>query len=661
MYNLLVNKNADIGKAYRQYRHEKHNARRSNAWLYLLKLNIQYRVHLQSGHTPKPSFHKTKIILEAGSESFLAKRESSIAFAKKLAAYDVISFDVFDTLIFRPFSKPTDLFFLIGSKLNYLDFERIRIEMEELARTKAQKSKQTREVFFEEIWTTIEEEVGINCNVGMDTELATELQFCFANPYMLQVVQELQLQEKKIVLISDMYLGKERIQKLLTYCGYEGLEDCFVSCDYEQSKNEGTLYDIVRKTFPLTHTCVHVGDNDYADRIQANQHGFKGIYYRNVNDAGMKYRAMNMSVMMGSIYRGLVNTYLHNGLYAYSKEYEFGFTYGGLFVLGYCQWIHEYVKGCEIDKILFLARDGEVLSKVYDYLYPQESQNWEYVYWSRRVATKLSANQFKYDYFRRFLYQKINQAYTLNAIFETMDLHDMLDSFLASPLNEKKYTANSVLNKCAADEIKRYLQRNWKNVLEHYKEELDAGGMYYSNILKGCKNVVAIDVGWAGSGAVTLNYIVNHLWGINCNITGLIAGTNSPYCNEQDASESLLYTGRLKSYLFSQTHNRTIWEQHNPGRGDNLVVETLLSAKHGSLKRFLNNDVQYEFTDNGANKHVEEIQQGILDFVKYYLVHMKQIPKISGSDAFAPIAYLTQSGQAIKQFPFINQVKMNIE
>ena len=70
-----------------------------------------------------------------------------------------------------------------------------------------------------------------------------------------------------------------------------------------------------------------------------------------------------MSAITGSMYRGIVNAHLHNGLNEYSMEYEFGFVYGGLFVLGYCQFIHEYVQTHHIDKILFLARDGDILIK----------------------------------------------------------------------------------------------------------------------------------------------------------------------------------------------------------------------------------------------------------------------------------------------------------
>ena len=54
----------------------------------------------------------------AESESVLANRDrksvsETVSF---LMQYEVISFDIFDTLIFRPFSEPTDLFFFLGEK-----------------------------------------------------------------------------------------------------------------------------------------------------------------------------------------------------------------------------------------------------------------------------------------------------------------------------------------------------------------------------------------------------------------------------------------------------------------------------------------------------------------------------------------------------------------
>ena len=662
MYKLFISEHTDIRVKYHKYREKQRGVGRAKAWLYLLKLNIWYRTgseNIKKNHKIAQKNHIDELLNI--SESALSSRVSPRAFARQLTKYDIISFDVFDTLIFRPFAKPTDLFFFIGSKLNYLNFKDIRIEMEEITRRRAFEQRQSREVSLEEIWNVIEEEIGIDKQMGIRAEWEEELRFCFANPYMLQVIKELQILNKKIILLSDMYLGKTYIQQLLKSCGYAGMEECFVSCDYGHSKSEGTLYDIVKEKFKASDTFVQIGDNRYSDIKQAEKHGFAGIYYKNVNDVGMKYRPEDMSIIMKSIYSGLTNAYLHNGLKIYTKEYEFGFIYGGLFVLGYCHWIHEYVKKHAVDKILFLARDGDLLSKVYTYLYPQETGNLEYVYWSRLVAAKLSAKYYKHDFFRRFLYQKINQQYTLSSIFETMELQDMLPSFLTSTLNKQKYTEKSFFNDILADETKAYLLLHWEEVLRHYAGESGAGYIYYQKVLKGCTNVVAVDVGWSGSGAIALHYIVNNIWNMDCNIIGLIAGTNSIYCKEPDASESLLHTEQLKSYLFSQEHNRNIWNTHNPDKGDNLILESILTAKHGSLKKLASNNKEHIFTEGQSNIHVEEIQQGVLDFTKYYLKHMKQLSAISGNDAFAPIALLAQSKEVSKQFPFINTLRINVE
>ena len=70
------------------------------------------------------------------------------------------------------------------------------------------------------------------------------------------------------------------------------------------------------------------------------------------------------------------------------------------------------VKKLNADKILFLSRDGDILKKVYTKMYPEDSMNCDYVYWSRIAAAKITADYYKYDYFRRFLYHKVNQEYT---------------------------------------------------------------------------------------------------------------------------------------------------------------------------------------------------------------------------------------------------------
>ena len=647
IYGALVNEVPGIRERYQKKRKQAKGVGRSFVWLYLLYLNAAYHVfrYRKIGLSEKYPYYESKQLYSGGSESSLSKRSSPEAFAKELSRFDVISFDVFDTLILRPFSSPADLFFLLGDELGYMDFKRIRMEMEWRARERKYRKENHYEVNLEEIYEMLSEETGICPDTALERETELEYSFCFANPYMKQVVGELRRLGKRIVITSDMYLNTERIKTLLEKCDYGFFDAYYVSCDLGRSKSRGDLYDEVRrqeeeKCGRNGLTFVHVGDNETADRENSGKHGFESRYYRNVNEAGMKYRPEDMSSITGSIYRGMVNAHIHNGLNEYSREYEYGYIYGGLFVTGYCQFIHDYVHRQKKDRVLFLARDGDVLMKAYKLLYPEDAGMCRYVYWSRLAATKMSAEYFKYDYFRRFLFHKVNQGYTIKKILGAMELEDMLDELV----HESGLSPETGLTEKNVEKVKDFLMKNWKKVLEHYSGQLEVGRQYFSEILEGCKSVAAVDIGWAGSGAITLDHIVNKIWEMDCSITGIIAGTNTAANAEPDTSETFLQTGKLVSYMYSQRENRDLWKFHDPGKNHNLYWEVLLDAPHGSLKGFYPDETgHYECRFKEAtvdNEKIEQIQKGILDFTDEYGKIMKKsvmFEKISGRDAYAPM------------------------
>lgn len=639
-YNALVNRVPGIREQYKKKRNHVKGIGRGLVWFYLIWLNLRYYVFHDKKleHVEKYPYYEEKILYSKGSESSLSCKITPKAYAEKLEAYDVISFDVFDTLILRPISSPADLFFVLGDKLNYPDFQRIRQEMEWRARERKYKKARHYEVTLNEIYTVLSEETEIEKNSAMEMEVELEYAFCFANPFMYQVVKELQKRGKRLVVTSDMYLNTKQIKTLLERCGYPEFSAYYVSCDVGKSKSEGNLYDYVKKKEGMRKTFAHVGDNYIADVERAKKHGFTSFHYVNVNAAGEPYRPYDMSVITGSVYRGLVNAHIHNGLQRYSREYEYGYIYGGLFVAGYCQFIHEYIKKNQVDKILFLARDGDVLSKAYKILYPECEEQFEYVYWSRLAATKMSAGYYKYDYFRRFLYHKVNQNYTMRKIFAAMELEDMLQE----ACKRLRLSEDTVLTDRNVDKVKRFLNGSWKRVLSHYEEQLEAGKQYYSEVLKGCKKAVAVDIGWAGSGAITLDYIVNQIWELDCEIIGIIAGTNTCHNAEPDASETFLQSGKLVSYMYSQRENRDIWKLHDAGKGHNLYWELLLDAPMGSFKGFYldeNGECECRFKDVTVDvEKVKEVQRGILEFVRAYEGVKKKlgsIAGISGRDAYA--------------------------
>lgn len=670
IYNMLVNRVPYIQKKYHSLRQQKRGiGGRIYAWCALLGMNLTSvfckKKYEEAFYYPD----KGKKIPVNCSESSLSYREAPEQFAKRLKQYDVISFDVFDTLVLRPFSAPTDLFFIVGDKLNYLDFERIRREMEWRARQKAKEQKGIYEVTLAEIYDELEIQAGIPKEKGMQAEIETEMELCFGNPYMLEVFRYLKDCGKKIICTSDMYLPKDVIKQMVEKCGFIEVCEYFISCEHDAVKGNGSLFGVVKDTYGKDKKYVHVGDHPVSDVEWAKKSGFDAEFYQNVNIAGMPYRAEDMSVITGSMYRGIVNAHIHNGLKVYSQEYELGFIYGGLFVMGYCQWIHEYVKNHDIDKILFLSRDGDIINQVYGMLYPEEVEagRTEYVYWSRLAATKMAARYFKYDYFRRFIDHKVNQKYTLEQIFTSMEIEDMLpkmceelpafaeklldsdavfgksDRMARNVRKESQFNSETKLTDQNAWIIKEYLITHWDEVLMHYEEQLSAGKMYYEKVLSDCKRVVAVDVGWAGSGAMALNYIVNDVWNLDCEIVGLLAGTNTIHNAEPNMSEPQLMSGKLVSYMYSQGHNRDIWKWHDAAKGHNLGVELLCSSAQGSLRRFYlektpEGETEYKIClkEPDVDKEVvKEIQVGILDFTRASKgIYEKENLNISSCNAY---------------------------
>lgn len=77
----------------------------------------------------------------------------------------------------------------------------------------------------------------------------------------------------------------------------------------------------------------------------------------------------------------------------------------------------------------------------------------------------------------------------------------------------------------------------------------------------------AVDIGWAGSGAVMLDYAVNRQWGLDCPVAGLLAGTLSAPMTEADGTAPFLFSGVLESYLFAAGENRDLWKRHDRSGG----------------------------------------------------------------------------------------------
>lgn len=678
IYNFLVNRHIGIKERYHSFHDNASGIKKALSWIYLFWLNFAYYIlfcrFLGKAVSVSDKIYEEKKLLTDISESMMhsKKLKSAEEYVSEISEYEVITFDIFDTLIFRPFSSPQELFYFIGNDLGFMDFKRIRSEAEARARVINYDKKGTYECTLKDIWKVLSDETGLDAESGMELEEYYEMKFCYANPYMKKVFNSLREMGKEIYIISDMYLSSEFLKKMLEANGITGYRELYVSCEYDLSKADGRLFSYVadkhklneRYNKDLFRHVMHIGDNKYSDIKMAKRAGFGTKLYPNVNYLSEMYRAYDMSPLIGGAYRGIVNNYLYSGCNIATMEYEYGFIYGGLFVLGYCNFIHDYVVSHNIDKVLFLSRDGDILKQVYEKMYPCE--NIEYVYWSRRAATKLMAGYNKYDYVRRFVEHKVNQNISIEKIFISMELVD-----LVKHLKDYGIDKNDSLTDKNVKRVKEFLNTHWGEVTDSYEEQKTAAGKYYAQVLKGCTKAVAVDIGWAGSGAVSLNTLVNKKWGLGCDITGIIAGTNTIYNFEYDINETFIQTGKLVSYMYSYGHNRDLVKIHDANKNYNVYWELLLSSPTRQFKGFTTDISECDeicrgvgliFGDYDENQEgIKSIRKGILDFVNEYIEHFgeyKFMYAISGRDAYAPM--LVAASYEEKYLKEVN-TKFNLE
>ena len=666
LYNLLINRHPAIQARYHALHDGSSGAAKIRSWGYLLWLNFAYYVLRLKSLRDQPMYEEKSLPLEAG-ESQLALRETGgpEEVFLRLQDCDTVSFDIFDTLLLRPFDAPTDLFYFLGAELGVPDFKRLRREAERGERRARLKAGGSGEVTLADIWARLEREVGVPAAEGMRLEQALETRYCYANPFMREVFLRVRAAGKRLIAVSDMYLPGDFLRALLEAKGFDGLEGVFVSCEAGCGKAGGQLFRKILAEGDYGRV-FHIGDNEAADVQGARAAGLSAWRYPPCGRNALKYRPYDMSPLVGSAYRAVADNYLYTRAEPLSMEAEFGFLYGGLFALGYCRFIHEYCRTHGVQRVLFLARDGDVLRQVYELMYP--GADTRYVLWSRAAQTRLTAAYNRHDFFQRFIFAHINRGKTLRQVLETMELAALLPELEG----ERDLRPGDALTDRNAGALRDWLLARYDRVLACYDEQRRAAEACFRELLEGCETACAVDIGWAGSGPLAIADLAEREWKLPVRITGVVAGTNTPHSAEPDATEPFRQTGRLTAYMFSEAHNRDLLKKHDPTRLHNVYWELLLSSPTPHFAGYAfqpdgrgGKAVRPRFGAPDANQEgSRRIQEGILAFAREYLRRFGDSPMldISGRDAAAPMLLALSHGERyLKEIARRFSVEINVD
>lgn len=294
-------------------------------------------------------------------------------------SHNVVFFDVFDTLITRDCSKPTDVFELVEQTYNkavkdshLCNFCRMRQEAEKRsARTVTAPN-------LDEIYDHLSLDAFQKIKLK-DIEIDIERKLSVKKYTGYALYQYAKQQGKQIIAVSDMYLGSGIIREMLSAVGYS-IDSVIVSCDYRAEKFNGKLFQIALDNISVSkNDIIHFGDNPVSDIIGAMRAGIDCLWIP---------ARKNLSYFKKS-----GDSFADNYLLPFvanrvplieNKTTALGYETCGPMIVGFCQWLHQKLHDGHFNKALFCARDMLQTYQIYLEMYPEDKDLACYFYASRK-------------------------------------------------------------------------------------------------------------------------------------------------------------------------------------------------------------------------------------------------------------------------------------
>ena len=292
---------------------------------------------------------------------------------KETEKYGFVSFDVFDTLLLRPYVSPVDLFRHMESHLRRPGFAGERIRAERTSR-----SKEFEEVTLDEIY----DEIDGRFKDLKEQELLFERQVLLPNPEMRAVFDKVKKSGKRILLLSDMYLPSAFLSEVLGKNGFEGYERLYMSCECRKSKHSGELFSLVLKDLGIgPGEIVHVGDGIVSDLKTPSKMGIKALMYPKVIDRYFSEHRRECKYYRKKKSLGRSVTVAVDALHSLNVPndnfwYELGYRYGGPVNSAFATFIERTAEKESV--LLFVARDGYNARRAYDIMYGDIENHYVY-------------------------------------------------------------------------------------------------------------------------------------------------------------------------------------------------------------------------------------------------------------------------------------------
>lgn len=296
----------------------------------------------------------------------------------------LVSFDVFDTLLRRPFMEPSHLFDALGTFQNAPRFGIERRWAEAMARNKYAPA---RDVTLDQIYAFLGRKP--------DTELSFERTALYPRPELATWLSLARAKGKKVVAVSDMYLPHAFVKRVLDDNRLL-VNDLIVSSHDNVGKWDGSAYRLLAERHGVPfRDMLHFGDNPHADYQAPVALGIPSVLVSNKlpRDAHGHHLGKLLTALEsnGSHASSTVGSVLRDRLSAEGPGSfwpDIGRYVVAPLMVGFAQWLLRAVEAAGIDRAAFVARDGKMPREAFRALCSNPSIASPYVHLSRSVLLR---------------------------------------------------------------------------------------------------------------------------------------------------------------------------------------------------------------------------------------------------------------------------------
>ena len=301
---------------------------------------------------------------------------------------DIVSFDLFDTLIVRNVLSSTDAIELTGERLeekgiDISDFVNKRIRAEK----KLSNGKAPRLVHIYEDVLSDNPLENVTADLLAELEYKTDISLLQPRKEMVDLIQTIKGMGKQVYITSESYYSHSQIEQILSSCGIGGIDKLFVSCEYNVGKTSGLYEKVI--DFAESKNILHIGDDVVADVEAAKRSGIKAFQIYSSSElldaVGGLHLTEDLQDISGKIRVGMFAADIFNSPFQFEDAEKriyvddavnVGYLFCAPMILDFAYWFGQQTEKLNLSNILFCARDGYLLQRFYSKLYPEAKTNY---------------------------------------------------------------------------------------------------------------------------------------------------------------------------------------------------------------------------------------------------------------------------------------------